>query len=707
MENQLHRKILAASLSSIVLSFTVFFFSPLGIFFANINEWPIPASAALLQLLLLCLFSSTLLTIFLLLFRSKNAFYIGIAIVFALTLVVWLQMHFFSWNFGVLDGRAINWGENYANGLIEFGAWILIISFAILNARFFYKWIFHLTIFLFVLQAVFISNLAFTADPESQHKLFSLDAVSTYNFSPEQNVIVLVLDTFQSDVFQEIIEEDPTHTENFKGFTFFPDNIGGYPKTYPALVLALMEKYYKNAQPLVEFIKEVYPQDSLPRILKQHGFDISLPVSLPSACDTTLCANYREKNNHDIVPLLGLSIFYDLPFFGKEIFYKQYPDFFKPLFKQLGIKDNVDFMQDINTLAQKNNTSKAFKFFHLRGAHQPYTLNENLEYEQMPHTRLSYVRQSKASLKIAEQFLLYLKEKGLYDSSMIIILGDHGAGIPPAKKAPASDDAPKFEYINDTLKNLANPLLLIKKPFADGDFSSSTVEASLGDVPQTILSTLDIRNNLGGYNLLDPSSVPTNRDRYFRFYSWQGVITGGPIMHELLINGPISDMNSWQPTFRTYSYSGEGSYFPPPIKLNVPITFNNTSNTNNYLGGGWGEPEKTNVWSIDYKASLLLPLVELSDSSEYKISIKGTPFIASSLKQQHISIFANDKLVKETSMNAPGVITFNVKKELITDGNLYLTLAFPDAHSPAEFQLNPDVRLLSFALQEILVESAQ
>jgi hypothetical protein len=54
---------------------------------------------------------------------------------------------------------------------------------------------------------------------------------SIYQFSPEKNVLIIVLDGFQGDVFQEIIDESPQYRKRFDGFTYYRDALGGYPVT--------------------------------------------------------------------------------------------------------------------------------------------------------------------------------------------------------------------------------------------------------------------------------------------------------------------------------------------------------------------------------------------------------------------------------------------------------------------------------------------
>lgn len=71
---------------------------------------------------------------------------------------------------------------------------------------------------------------------------------------------------------------------------------------------------------------------------------------------------------------------------------------------------------------------KAFKFYHMMGAHGPFHLTQDIEYDKSGQyaTELS---QAKASLKIVYEYIEQLKELGKYDDATIIVTTDHGQRI--------------------------------------------------------------------------------------------------------------------------------------------------------------------------------------------------------------------------------------------------------------------------------------
>ena len=76
---------------------------------------------------------------------------------------------------------------------------------------------------------------------------------------------------------------------------------------------------------------------------------------------------------------------------------------------------------------------KVFKYYHLKGAHSPLTVIENLEFtdEFFNFERRNYVFQAKANLHSLYEFFEKLRRSGIYDNSLIVIMGDHGSGESP------------------------------------------------------------------------------------------------------------------------------------------------------------------------------------------------------------------------------------------------------------------------------------
>ena len=131
-------------------------------------------------------------------------------------------------------------------------------------------------------------------------------------------------------------------------------------------------------------------------------------------------------------------------------------------------------------IASVQSGQPAFRFYHLRGVHSPWLLDEDLKIRRLPKNRGGYKRQAVATIKIVSRFLQKLKNLGVYDQSLIIVSADHGWGEigihNPAIGRPVSDDF----FDDDIFLSRALPLLMIKPVAAQGPLQSSDASVTVG-----------------------------------------------------------------------------------------------------------------------------------------------------------------------------------------------------------------------------------
>ena len=102
----------------------------------------------------------------------------------------------------------------------------------------------------------------------SDLKRYKIDSSNKFVFSKENNVIILMLDTFQSDVFQEIIVEDESYKDIFEGFIYYRDTLCGFPTTIASAPNFLTGQYFDNSISYPEFLKKAYlSSNSIPMVL--------------------------------------------------------------------------------------------------------------------------------------------------------------------------------------------------------------------------------------------------------------------------------------------------------------------------------------------------------------------------------------------------------------------------------------------------------
>jgi len=233
-------------------SLTLFLFGPAHLYFTNVTEYSISFPKLLLFLLALSFTSTFLLTVLLALTKPPVCEK-ALSALFALAFLLWLQGNLLVWNYGLLDGRDIDWNAKARLGVIDSAIWLCVIILSFGAARRVQNLSRKASLVFIVIQIASTLFVAYKAPDASHMRGKSVDDDNTlFSFSSERNVLILLLDGFQGDVFQEIIDEDDHFHKMFKGFTYYRNNLGGYPSTYPSIPLILTGLYYDNSIPATD-----------------------------------------------------------------------------------------------------------------------------------------------------------------------------------------------------------------------------------------------------------------------------------------------------------------------------------------------------------------------------------------------------------------------------------------------------------------------
>lgn len=453
-------------------------------------------------------------------------------------LLLWVHAYCLVWQYDAMDGGPIPW-ENYSRrSLVDAGLWILVTSLAFWFGPRLYPRVRLVCGGLLALQlaSLGINAIRTPALPLDFSKYYYVDRKSVFDFSAEKNVIVIVLDEFQTDVFAEAVMPREQYRKNFTGFTYFPDTLAAANFTELAVPAILTGQIYDNSRPRGEYLRDVFLGDSLPLLLRRLGWDVQLYpwrgfANEPIYYDEVVAANFVRRPQPadtrltDVARLIDLALFRSMPQFAKRrvqndgaglamlLFAKPAekdpgaPDPKRPLPHELESGGTLDHTLTMLT-ANRNPVDgrfsvhpgpPAFKFYHLAGLHVPVKMKRDLSPGIFDYTRANFGEQAEAYAKIMGRFLDELRRLGVYDKSMIVILGDHGSGrardlyVRPtfSPKSQALDQtATRKSFQRDKARGL--PLLLVKRFGETGEIKESHVPASIVDVPATIRHELQI-----------------------------------------------------------------------------------------------------------------------------------------------------------------------------------------------------------------------
>jgi len=134
-----------------------------------------------------------------------------LAVVAALGLLMWLQGHILVWDYGVLDGRDIDWFADAWRGVLDLAIWCVVLYVAFTGYERFGRVLVLAAATAFGIQCVAAATVlvsdASTLQAPSGIDLQRIAGEAITRFSRQQNVVHIVMDGFQSDLFSEIIDD--------------------------------------------------------------------------------------------------------------------------------------------------------------------------------------------------------------------------------------------------------------------------------------------------------------------------------------------------------------------------------------------------------------------------------------------------------------------------------------------------------------------
>ena len=656
---------------SIFVVCNIFLFGPFTVYQGNINEFVVPLTSilsfflfpALIIVLVLC-------SIGLLLPEGIHRRYVSI--LFILGILIWVQGNFLVWKYGLLDGQGIDWTRNVWRGWVDGSLWLVLFVLAILFYRQLYKMAAFASIVLISLQLVLLVS-ASIQKPEIWKVKSSLPISNTppkeiFEFSSKQNVIHVILDEFQSTLFEEIINKDADYYYSvLEGFTFFKETTGSFPTTLLSIPAILSGRTYKNDIPMRKFIYSVLEGKTIPNILYDSGYEVDL-IHTVHFYRKGRCSNsylipvpygvtkqqYEQANS---AAILDVVFFRCVPHVLKKAVYNN--QVWLPILNlnKKGTKHreaarhfaHKAFLQDLIDNMSVKRSKPVYKFIHLTTTHWPIVLNEDCEYagKILPFTWENIEIQAECSLNHFIEFLNRLKVIGAYESSLIIVNADHGYF-----HVPNSIDHVHLSNLDNQLggdgdivsnneqfgKIVASalPLMAIKLPYRKGHLRISKAQTTLTDIPATICSILNLNDKFSGRSVFE---IDSNEERERKFYYYDKIQNIDEVFFdhfdEFIINGSVFDRASWRLGL-TY-HSPELSYQTQKIDFGTKEAFR-------FLRFGWSAKEMcpkdglTFNWALGNSASIFLSLPK-NEAVRLTANVKTLKFN----KPQHVTVKVDNK----------------------------------------------------------------
>ena len=580
-------------------------------------------------------------------------------------------------DFGFLHGGNMDWD---GNRWLLYGEAALLILLILMLTRF-RRWTLERTGWITLALCISAMASIYPAFDKDRQRTDSgvrhtFTPEGTMSFSAEGNVLVFIVDTFQSDVFAEILADESQWKDEFEGFTYFPDTISGFPKTYASIPNLLTGVAFDNCRPFPIYQKEAFLGDSLPRVLKDEGYDVRYraftwqpyfphPAVADNLSNLESTGGRQWMQRAELTKLANLVLFRLAPYHLKPWVYNdnQFRLAWAPVAgaddaTEEAVPDDARVYSAGNNhpdlvlhdeflaMATADSPQPALRVFHFQGVHEPLVLDEDLNLiPQQTESRESFLRQARGMLKLVDEELDKLRAIGAYDNSLIFILGDHGAGeYGPVGFKPELGEALGFTLSprssglpgGEHLLRGACPLLMVKRRDSRGPMQVSRAPAELGDIPATVFAELDLDGVDRGPSLfeLHENDERVRLHKYYRFSGWgRDFIVP---MTESRVTGFAWDANSWAPSSRDLNRQATEA------SSGALVIFGQGGNLSDFKHEGWSGAEFQGRRLVGDAATVSLPLRE--GMPDQVLTVLTRPFMDEG-EPYWISLHAADRLL--------------------------------------------------------------
>ena len=543
---------------------------------------------------------------------SQAATQLYAAVLFVFGVVLWGQGQLWNADYGVLAGRDVDLAAHASRAPYE----TAVFAAGLLLAMIFFRPISRIALFaaLVFLGLQAGGAVATGAGPAAERARWIDPPADIYAFSRTRNIIHIVLDEFQSDVFAEILHADRAALDRqFSGFTYFSEHAGAFPTTSMSLPAMLTGAEYRNDRLAPEFIRDAFKRSSIFDKVSRAGFDVDVMSIVPIASledwiGTDAAPNWKGSRFRIRKPFISqedyrevsarqlaeLSLFRHVPHSAKLVSVDRPEVFYRPIWMDRGdspaqirlheASNSVAFVEHFIGEMGVTRDQPVYKLIHVGVPHRPVVVNRECQFIGLTDmSRDSYREQSRCAVKLVGALLDRARDLGIYDSSLIIVSSDHGTDLEPLGFNGRSDSlalvpGPSTTRLPATAGS-ANAIMLIKPPDASGAIAISEALTTHIDLQPTVLDIMKLPGGAADASMFnrDPRQPRTRvygmydpRQRFPKAYLDR--------LDLLAVDGRVRDAASWHV---------QRSIWPPAVKFELGNIDVGPRDAHRYLGPGW------------------------------------------------------------------------------------------------------------------------
>lgn len=481
-----------------------------------------------------------------------RAFDVALGVVVAMGLGCYLQALFMNAGLPIADGQSLDLSTHKRMLVISSLVWFALIAgfvvFAVKKPKIERLTIVSVSIALVVVQAAgAVGALADQSGEEASGARTVITQEGLFDLSQKDNVVVFVLDMFDTATMDEVLEDDPDVLDEFTGFTYYHNSSGSMVPTRYGVKYLLTGRVPDGSQDYETFINGWFKDSTLLGDIAEANYDIGIYTDTLGAHNDdagVFAENIHaedESSSFDALGALGIltkvALYRDMPWALKPLFWFSTEDV-NNAYLAKGDADTTEYAIDDASYAERlrdsglaiNNEEGSFRFIHLMGAHWPYTLDEN---GRRSGGETDLLRQSEGSLGIVADYLKEMKRLGVYDGATIVITADHGYWGLDAEDLSYASSPIMLVKPAETPEEAAKPLEVSDAPTGHIDYPATLIAAVGGDTGKYGTPVWD---------------VPESEERS-RFY-WATLSDGKQDVawQEYVIEGDPLNLEDWRKT---------------------------------------------------------------------------------------------------------------------------------------------------------------
>lgn len=524
------------------LSFLLLIYAPFELYLTNHLEFWFTAGqlAPYALTLFAAAFAGTALVLYLAKRVSGKLYTVLAAACLTVFLCSWIQGSYLVFDLPAMNGAPVDWSAFPLDRACSLGLWIVVTALVVLLAvklgtKCFEKLAALVSLAVTLMLAVTLVALFATTDTSGKGRGVVATDEGMFTYSEDRNFLILVLDAVDGVAFEQSMARDPSYPTVFEDFTYFSNTTGGYPYSKCSIPLIVTGQWYEAQEDFVEFETAAFSASPFLQEITRQGYRkwiypydpyVTASVKVGDFENLTMDQPGFGSFGFPCKLLIKMALVkhapWDLKFLGYDLPGRLNEEMVFAGDGEMAYYDWSDLsfykrLVDENPIAVVN--EPCYKYLHLEGAHEPHVYDKDLNVlESSPYRDVI-----EANFKMVKLFLDRMKEAGVYDNTVILIMSDHG-----------SHNGMDLDTINQ------HPILLIKGIGEKHDFQRDDAPISYDDLQQAYFKLADGMQSEEVFSWQEGDT----RDRRFMFYE----MTDSDRIVEYIQSGHAENMDTLIPS---------------------------------------------------------------------------------------------------------------------------------------------------------------